>query len=248
MTSSERDLRVQLAAAYRIVDFFGLTSLIQNHISVRAPDRPDHFLINPYGLRYDEVTASSLVKIDLEGRVVEAGRGPFGRSVNPAGFVIHRAIHGAREDVACVVHTHTVAGAAVSAMECGLLPLCIEATHFTGSIAYHDFEGVTVRRDECARIAADLGSSNALILRNHGLLTAGKSVAEALIAIIKLERACQVQVAALSSGRPLVVVPSAIASQVPAQIDSFVPGTTIAELTFAAFTRLIDKRDPTYRE
>ena len=187
--AAERDLRVQLAAAYRIFDHLGWCELIYGHISMRVPGPEHHFLINPYGLRYDEITASGLVKIDLDGNLVE----PSEYSFNPAGFVIHSAIHEHREDAHCVMHTHTRAGMAVAALECGLLPVSMNGMSFHGNLAYHDFEGSMLLLEEREKLAGDLGSADALILRNHGLLSVGRTIAEAFLYLYRLESACRVQ-------------------------------------------------------
>ncbi len=201
----ERELRVQLAAAYRIFEYLGWCELIYGHISMRVPGPEHHFLINPYGLRYDEVTASNLIKIDLDRNLIEAGDHSF----NPAGFVIHSAIHANAPDAHCVMQTHTRAGMAVAALECGLLPISMNATSFHKQIAYHDYEGSQLHLDERVKLVRDLGSCKAMILRNHGLLTVGRTIPEAFIFLYRLERACQVQLDAMSCGRPLVVPPAA---------------------------------------
>jgi len=189
-------LRVQLAAAYRIADKLGWSELIYTHISARVPGPEHHFLINPYGPRFDEITASSLVKIDVDGNPV----GPQKYKANKAGFVIHSAIHMAREDAACVWHMHTLAGMAVSAQEEGLQPAHMYSHNFWNRLSYHDFEGPAMRLDERTRVARSLGASNqALILRNHGLLTLGKTIPEAFIRFWRLNRACEVQLAAQSA-------------------------------------------------
>ena len=243
-SADEARLRVELAAAYRIFDHFGWTSLIYNHITVRVPGPQRHFLINPYGLMYHEITASSLVKIDLDGKLVEPGEGPFGRDVNPAGFTIHAAVHGAREDAHCVLHTHTVAGCAVSAMAGGLQPLTLEAMMFYDRVAYHDFEGVTVVEDEGPRLIADLGDKCAMILRNHGLLTLGRTVAEAVIMMWGLERACQMQVAAVNGGaRPCS---PEVAGRVAAQA-AFTDQGPRGDRAFNALVRLIEQKDPSFK-
>jgi ribulose-5-phosphate 4-epimerase/fuculose-1-phosphate aldolase len=246
-SSEEARLRVELAAAYRIFDHLGWTSLIYNHVTVRVPGPQRHFLINPYGLMYGEITASSLVKIDLDGRLVEPGEGPFGSDVNPAGFTIHAAVHAAREDVHCVVHTHTVAGCAVSAMEDGLLPLTLEAMMFYDRIAYHDFEGVTVVGDEGPRLVRDLGDKCAMILRNHGLLSLGRTVAEAVIMMWGLERACQMQVAALASGAKVNVCSPEVAGRVAAQA-AFTDQGPRGDRAFNALVRVIEQKDPSFRD
>ena len=240
----EWDLRVQLASAYRIVDYLGWCELIYGHLSLRVPGPEHHFLINPYGLRYDEVTASSLVKIDLDGEVVE----PTQHSFNPAGFVIHSAVHEHRENAHCVIHTHTRAGMAVAALECGLLPISMNATSFYEQIAYHEYEGSTLLLEEREKLAQDIGSANAVILRNHGLLTVGQSVAEAFLHMYRLESACQVQLDAMACGQPLVTPPQAVLDRSQRQMDEFAQcAAEIGQLEFDALVRLMDQKDPSFR-
>lgn len=216
--AAERRVREDLAAAYRLIAHFGLDDSIDTHISVRVPGTRDQFLINPYGVLFKDVTASSLVKIDTQGRIVE----PTGYAVNPAGFTIHGAIHGARHDAACVVHTHTVAGVAVSSLECGLQPANQWALQFYRRVAYHAFEGIALDLDEQARLVADLGpSAKTLILRNHGLLTCGGSVAEAFILMMNLDRACRVQLAIQSSGQPVHAVPAEVCELTARQYEAW---------------------------
>ncbi|HVJ23657.1 MAG TPA: class II aldolase/adducin family protein [Burkholderiales bacterium] len=192
-TSAEQQLRVQLAGAYRVADHLGWSELIYTHISARVPGPQHHFLINPYGLRFDEVTASSLVKVTAEGEPV----GPQGYKVNKAGFIIHSAIHMAREDAQCVWHMHTLPGMAVSAQEEGLLPVHMYSHNFWQRISYHDFEGPSMRLDERSRLVQSLGAKNqALMLRNHGLLTVGRTIPEAFIRFWRLNRSCEIQLAA----------------------------------------------------
>jgi len=240
--SAERRLRAQLAAAYRIADHLGWSELIYTHISLRLPGPEHHFLINPYGLRFDEVTASNLVKIDLEGNAV--GEQPYG--ANKAGFVIHGAIHAARDDAQCVFHTHTLAGMAVSAQEDGLLPVHMYSHNFYGRLGYHDFEGPSMRLDEQQRLVASLGAHHALILRNHGLLTVGRTIPEAFVRMWRLERACQVQLAAQSAR---VRLPSAeVCLQSRALGEEFlVDSAPLGELEFAALERVIERKDPSYK-
>ncbi|MDB5409832.1 MAG: class aldolase [Rhodospirillales bacterium] len=244
----EQQLRIELAAAYRLIDHFGWTTLIFNHLTMRVPGPTRQFLINPFGLRYDEITASSLVKIAIDGEIVEPGSGEFGRTINPAGWVIHRAIHQARDDAHCVMHTHTIAGSAVSALECGLLPVTLESMGFIGKVGYHDYEGVTVEDDEGPRLVADIGDSNVLILRNHGLLVAGKTVGEAFYRLFNLERACQVQIAAMSAGSKLVQPTPSVFGNSRRQQGQTTAGLPNAERAFRAFMRLMDEKDPSYRE
>jgi len=238
-------LRVQLAAAYRIFEHFGWCELIYAHISMRVPGPDHHFLINPYGLRYDEVTASSLVKIDLDGNPVENSE--YG--VNPAGFVIHSAIHANRDDAQCVMHTHTRAGMAVAALECGLLPISMNATSFYGKIAYHDYEGSQLYLEERQTLARDLGVSNAMILRNHGLLTVGPTIPAAFLYLFRLERACQVQLDALACGRSLVIPSDAVVERSAAQMQEFAEhAADLGQLEFDALVRLMDQKDPSFRD
>jgi ribulose-5-phosphate 4-epimerase/fuculose-1-phosphate aldolase len=194
--SAERQLREQLAGAYRVADHLGWSELIYTHISVRVPGPEHHFLINPYGLRFDEVTASSLVKVTAEGETV----GQQAYKANKAGFIIHSAIHMARPDAICVWHMHTLAGMAVSAQEEGLLPVHMYSHNFWQRISYHDFEGPSMRLDERGRLVKSLGSQSALILRNHGLLTVGRTIPDAFIRFWRLNRSCEIQLAAQASG------------------------------------------------
>ncbi|TWT14067.1 class II aldolase/adducin family protein [Reyranella sp. CPCC 100927] len=239
-------LRRQLAAAYRLVDHFGWTELIYGHLTARVPGEALHFLINPYGLNYDEVTASNLVKIDVDGRIVE----PTNYPVNHAGFVIHSAIHmanSARHKV--VMHTHTRAGMAVCALEEGLLPISMVSTGFTGRLSHHDYEGPSLDLDERQRLQANLGDNQAMLLRNHGLLATGRSVPEAFLRLWRLERACQIQVDAAAAGR-LRVLDDAVARKSGAGIDSFSEKESkvgIGDLEFAALLRKLDKTDPQWR-
>ncbi len=240
----EQDLRVQLAACYRIVDYFGWCELIYGHISLRVPGPDHHFLINPYGLRYDEITASSLVKIDLDGNLVEPSEFPF----NPAGFVIHSAIHQHRADAHCVIHTHTRAGMAVAALECGLLNISMNATSFYNNVAYHEYEGSQLFLEERKKLAQDLGSANVMILRNHGLLSVGKTVPEAFLHIYRLERACQVQLDAMACRQKLVIPSESVVKRSADQMDDFAQcAADLGQLEFDALTRLMDQRDASFR-
>ncbi|HKU97353.1 MAG TPA: class II aldolase/adducin family protein [Vineibacter sp.] len=239
-------LRRQLAAAYRLVDSFGWAELIYGHLTARVPGEALHFLINPYGLNYDEVTASNLVKIDVDGKIVE----PTNYPVNHAGFVIHSAIHmanAARHKV--VMHTHTRAGMAVCALEEGLLPISMVSTGFTGRLSHHDYEGPSLDLDERTRLQDDLGDNQAMLLRNHGLLVTGRSVPETFLRLWRLERACQIQVDAAAAGR-LRVLDDAVARRSGAGIDAFSEMESkvgIGDLEFAAMLRKLDKTDPQWR-
>ncbi|MCP1403437.1 class II aldolase/adducin family protein [Achromobacter insolitus] len=243
MSPAERDTRVQLAACYRLVSHFGMSDLIYNHITARIPGPEGHLLINPYGMMYDEITASSLVKIDLDGNVL-GNQGDYG--INTAGYVIHSAVHGARHDVQCVIHTHTRAGMAVSALKCGLLPLTQTAMRFA-KIPYHDYESVAIDLDERERLVADLGQSEAMILRNHGLLAAGPSIAQAFNTLYWLEMACKAQVDALAANRELCLPPPEVIEKT---WHLYQPTTRrpFGELEWPAMLRLMDRKDPSYRE
>jgi ribulose-5-phosphate 4-epimerase/fuculose-1-phosphate aldolase len=214
MPPREWQVRCELAAAYRLFAQLGWHELIYNHLTGRVPES-DHFLINPFGLMYREITASKLVKIDLEGRKVE----PSPWAVNPAGFIVHAAVHAARADAHCVMHTHTTAGQVVSCQRDGLLPLSFNAMFYGARVAYHAFEGITLDREECERLAADLGERNVMILRNHGLLVCGPTIGDAFAEHYMLQRACEVQVAAQSTGAVLVQPSADIAGRASAQYD-----------------------------
>lgn len=235
--------RVDLAAAYRLVDLYGMTEMSANHISARVPGEDDSFLINPYGLMYDQMHASCFVKLDLAGKVLF---NPTEYGVNKAGYVIHSAIHRARHDVDCVIHTHTVAGMAVSAMKCGLLPLAQTSMRFA-RIAYHDYEGVAVNLEEQERLVRDLGDHAGMILRNHGLLVVGASIPEAFNNIFRLERACQVQIAALSCNTELQMPSQDV---VDAAYRMYLPETRrrFGVLEWPALLAKLDKIDPSYRD
>jgi ribulose-5-phosphate 4-epimerase/fuculose-1-phosphate aldolase len=236
----ERETRVQLAACYRLVAHFGMDDLVFTHISARVPGSPDHFLINPYGMRFDEITASSLVKIDHEGNLVEDSPWP----VNQAGFVIHSAIHMARRDVACVLHTHTRAGIAVSCLEEGLLPLNQHAMLFKDRVAYHDYEGIALELGERERLVADLGEMPALILRNHGLLTVGRTVPEAFAYMYYLEQSCRIQLDVMAAGRPSLP-PEDVQRRTAAQWTR--DGRPLGMREWPALLRLLDQKDASYR-
>jgi ribulose-5-phosphate 4-epimerase/fuculose-1-phosphate aldolase len=234
-------VRVDLAAAYRLVAMFGWDDLIFTHLSARVPGPEHHFLINPYGLMFDEITASNLVKIDLDGKIVEDT--PY--AVNPAGFTIHSAVHAAREDALCVMHLHTTAGVAVSSQEGGLLPLNQTAMIVRGDLAYHEYEGIALDLAERPRLVADLGDKSAMLLWNHGTLTLGKSVASAFLTMYFLERACAAQVAALAGGAKLHYPSEAVQALVTRQA-AFGKGT-IDDLAWAPLVRRLDRIDPSYK-
>lgn len=242
MSDAERALRIDLAAAYRLVARYGMDDLVQTHISLRLPDRPDHFLLNPFGMLFSEITASSLLVVDSAGNVVSR----TGTPMNMAGFVIHSAIHQARPEVQCVVHTHTEAGIAVSALEEGLLPLSQWALVFHNRLGYHDYEGVALDLGERERLAADMGRHHAMMLRNHGLLTAGRSVAHAFYLMYYLDRACRVQLQCLAAGRPVSVPDEATREKAALQFwEDPVP---MGDREWPALLRELDRIDPGYRE
>ncbi|HTT37622.1 MAG TPA: class II aldolase/adducin family protein [Burkholderiales bacterium] len=243
VSKEEWEKRVDLAAAYRLMDLYGMTELSANHISTGVPGEEGAFLINPYGLLYDQMHASCFLKLDLQGNVLF---NPTELGFNQAGYVIHSAIHRARRDVDCVIHTHTIAGMAVSAMKCGLLPIAQTSMRFA-KIAYHDYEGVAVNIEEQERLVRDLGSHTGMILRNHGLLVVGRTIPEAFNSIFRLERACQVQVAALSCNVELQLPPPHV---VEASYRMYLPETRrpFGILEWPALLRKLDKIDPSYRD
>ena len=244
VSPEEWAVRVDLAACYRLVARYGWEDLVFTHITARVPGTPDQFLINPYGMFFDEITASSLVKIDLQGNKV--GDSPF--PVNPAGFIIHSAIHAARHDVLCVLHTHTLNGVAVSTQRAGLLPISQHSISVLASLGYHDFEGPALRDDEKPRLVADLGDKTSLILRNHGLLTVGETVAEAFVAMYYLETSCAIQVRAQSGGGELISLPKEIIDTAYAQVmAAATPGGSRGTLVWPGLLRRLDRVDPSYQ-
>ncbi len=244
VSPAEWQARVDLAACCRLVDFYGMTDMLGNNVTARVPGEPDHLLINPLGLLYDEVTASSVIKIDMDGNVVSEVPAPHG--VNQAGFVIHGAMHRARGDVNCVIHTHTPAGMAVSVLECGLLPLVQNAMRF-GSVAYHDFNGLSLDVAEQAALIADLGDADVMILRNHGLLAMGETIAAAFDTIYRLELVCKVQIAVLSCNAKMRRLPEAVVAETESLYRQHViPDAGKRE--WPALVRKLDRIDPTYRE
>ena len=246
--SEEARLRRELAAVYRLVAHFKMTDLIFNHISVRLPGPEHRFLLNPFGLLYEEITASSLVIVGLDGQLVTDG--PW--RVNPAGFVIHSAIHEARQDARCVLHTHTKAGCAVAAQEQGLLPLNQMSLEFYNRVAYHDYEGIAVHSAEKKRLVADLGDKPVMILRNHGLLTVGRTPGQAFLRMLYLERACEIQVDALAGGASLVFPSPDVCEHTARQFagntsdDSSLDGRPT--LAWDALLRLVERRYPDYKD
>ena len=243
VSEAEWQARVDLAAAYRLVALYGWDDLIFTHISARVPGPEHHFLLNAYGMMFDEVTASSLVKVDPSGnKVLESSH-----FINPAGFTIHSAVHAAREDALCVMHLHTDYGIAVSAQKNGLLPISQQSMFPLASLAYHDYEGLALNEEEKPKLVFDLGDKNYMILRNHGLLTIGETVAEAFLLMYILERACRIQILAQSGGGELHRVAEPIIDLTAKQMSAVTVGQG-AELTWPGLLRKLDRIDPTYRD
>jgi len=241
-SAEEWAARVQLAAAYRIFDRLGWTELIYNHITLRLPGPERHFLINPFGLHYSEVTASNLVKIDLEGRIIGESAWP----VNPAGFTVHGAIHANIPSAHCVMHTHTTAGMAVACSQAGLSMSNFYSAQLHGKVAYHDFEGITVHADEGPRLIRNIGDRPAVILRNHGLLAWSDTIPRAFAILWLLNRACEIQLASTSMG-PVLEIPEDVQRKCTRDSLQFNPSFGAGEDVFDALTRAIDRTDPSYR-
>jgi len=235
--------RVDLAAAYRLVALFRWDDLAFTHISARVPGRDDEFLINPYGMMFDEITASSLLRVDRAGNKLDDS--PF--PVNPAGFVIHSAVHAARHDAQCVLHTHSLNGIAVSAQKGGVLPLSQQSIFVLSSLAYHDYEGVALNDDEKPRLVADLGDRSFLMLRNHGLLTLGPTIAEAFIAMYLFETVCTIQVRALAGSRELITVDPRIIAGAQQQARQVTRGMGGGALNWPGLLRRLERIDASYR-
>ncbi len=242
VSPEEWQLRLDLAAAYRLVALYGWSDLVFTHISARIPGPEHHFLINPYGMMFDEITASSLIKVDQDCNKLSDS--PF--PVNPAGFTIHSAVHAAREDAGCVLHTHTRAGVGVSAQRDGVLPISQQSTFVLASLAYHGYEGVAFREDEKPRLQADLGDKNFLMLRNHGLLTVGRTIADAFLGMYIFESTCQIQLAAQSGGVPLTEVNPQIVQGV-AHAMKVQTGGMGGAFVWPALIRKLDRTDTGWR-
>jgi ribulose-5-phosphate 4-epimerase/fuculose-1-phosphate aldolase len=237
-SDEEHELRVNLAAAYRLADKYGMSELINTHISLRMPDDPAVYLFNPHGMLFDEITASSLIKVDLRGNVV--GNSEY--TANRAGVAIHGSILAARPDVACVFHTHTPYATAVSSLECGLLPMSQAALRFEGQLAYHDYGRAATDPAECDRLAEDIGDKSVMLLRNHGILTTGRTVGEAFVSAFYLEKACQFQILAQSAGVPLVMPAEEI------RLAASGRSTGADERAWPGLLRMLDREDPSYRD
>lgn len=242
VSAEEWQARVDLAALYRLTALYKWDDLVFTHISMRVPGPEHHFLINPYGFLFDEITASSLVKIDLQGNKVMDSP----HFINPAGFVIHSAVHEAREDAICVYHTHSLTGVAVSAQKNGLLPISQHSLFPLSSLGYHDYEGIALNDEEKPRLVADLGDKRAMILRNHGLLTVGRNAGEAFLTMYILEAACRIQVMAQAGGE-LTMIPTPILQGIQAQSAQGTRGLG-GDLAWPGLLRKLDRTDPSYKE
>ena len=243
VSAAEWQVRVNLAAAYRLVALYGWDDLVFTHISARVPGPEHHFLINPYGMLFEEITASSLVKVDLAGAKVMDS--PY--ETNPAGFLIHSCIHAAREDAACVIHVHSLNGIAISAQTAGLLPISQQSLFVLSSLGYHDYEGVALRPEEQPRLVHDLGHRTFLMLRNHGLLTVGASMADAFLAMYVFESACTIQIRAQSGGKALTTIPAPILSGIQAAAAQVTRGLGGA-LAWPGLLRRLDRDNPGYAD
>ena len=244
VSAEEWEARVNLAACYRLVAQWDMTDMIANHISVRVPGEPSHFLINAYGLLYEEIAASNLVKIDFDGNIVD--KPDFDYGVNRAGFVIHAAVHRARHEVDCVIHTHTPAGMAIASIKSGFLPMTQTAMRFT-RVAYHDYEGVAVDLAEQERLVADLGDADLMVLRNHGLLVVGPTIPQAFSNIYRAELACKAQLLAMSTGDQIVLPPDEVIAKTNHLYRPEVR-RPFGVLEWPALLRKLDRTDPTYRD
>jgi ribulose-5-phosphate 4-epimerase/fuculose-1-phosphate aldolase len=243
VSPEEWQKRVDLAACYRLMDLYGMTEMSANHITTQVPGEPGAFLLNPHGMLYDQMTASCFIKVNLAGDILF---NPTDYTINKAGYVIHSCIHAARHDVDCIIHSHSIAGMAVSAMKCGLLPLAQTSMRFA-RIAYHDYEGVVLNTDEQPRLLANLGDGEAMILRNHGLLVVGASIPEAFNTMFRLERACQVQVAAMAANTELIVPPEPVVME---SYRLYQPGVRrrFGVLEWPALLKKLDSLDPSFRD
>lgn len=247
VSPEEWEARVNLAACYRLVAHYGMADMMANHISARVPGEGAAFLINPYGMMYEEITASSLIKVDEDGKILAKPEyGDFDYGINRAGYVIHSAVHAAKHEIDCVIHTHTAAGMAISTLQCGLLPLTQTSMRFL-RIGYHDYRGVVLDDAEKESLVADLGENNALILRNHGLMTVGRSIAEAFNAMHRLELSCRSQLASMACNTPLVQVPQDV---LDATYMNYQPQTRrpYGVMEWPALLRMLDRIDPTYAD
>lgn len=242
MNKYEQQLRINLAALYRLIDLYGMSDLVYTHITAKIPNTENHFLINPYGLMFDEITASNLVKVDDKCNKLDNTES----LVNPAGFLIHSEIHRARPDIICVLHTHTRAGVAISAQKHGLLPISQQSTFVLNSLAYHDYEGVVLHDSERDRLRKDISDKTFLILRNHGLLVVGQTIPSAFLSMYMLEAACKIQVDALSGSSELIKISQTIIEKTPESVKEVSMGLG-PQLVWPALLRKLDKLNPGYR-
>ncbi|MEC5209222.1 ribulose-5-phosphate 4-epimerase/fuculose-1-phosphate aldolase [Psychrobacter sp. PL15] len=243
VTEQEWQMRVNLAACYRLIASYGWDDLVFTHISARVPDTEDEFLINPYGLLFEEITASNLVKVNQAGEKVS----PSEYDVNPAGFTIHSAVHEARSNAHCVLHLHTSDGVAVSTQKQGLLPISQQSLFPLSNLAYHDYEGIALNPEEKVRLVADLGSANFMILRNHGLLTCASSVADAFLYMYIMQKACEIQIKAQSSGNELTLIPAHILAGIQAASDEVTKGAN-GDIAWPALLRKLRRTDPSFEK
>jgi ribulose-5-phosphate 4-epimerase/fuculose-1-phosphate aldolase len=241
---AEWNTRVDLAACYRLVAHYGWSDLVFTHITAKIPGAHNEFLINPYGLMFDEITASSLVKVDASGTKLDSDNP---HPVNPAGFLIHSAVHAAREDAHCVLHTHTANGVAVAAQKGGILPISQQSIFVLASLGYHDYEGVALNDEEKPRLVRDLGANTFFLLRNHGLLTVGESIADAFLAMYVFESACQIQIRAQSGGGELVAIHPMILAGAKAQAKAVTKGLGGA-LAWPGLLRMLERKDASFRD
>ena len=247
VSAAEWEARVNLAACFRLADHYGMSDMIYTHITARAPDNPGHFLVNLHGMLFEEMTASSFMKIDLAGDIVLKPEVDHGYGLHAAAFVIHSAIYKARTDVMAVMHTHTVAGMALSSLKCGLLPMTQTSHRFYPRVAYHDFTGPERDPGERDKLAEHLGDDNVMVLRNHGLLTVGPSIPETFNRMYGLERSCQAQLAAMACNTELNVLPPTVVDK---SVAMYAPGAVrpYGLLEWPGLLRLLDRKDPSYRE
>jgi len=248
ISDAEWAVRLDLAAAYRLVDHYEMTQLVYNHITAKVPGPEKHFLINEYGLMYSEITASNLVKVDLDGNIIDGTAGT--REINPAGYVIHSCIHRARDDVKCVLHTHSRAGVAISCLKDGLIPMEQTGLLFEDRVAYHDYEGLALDEDEQARLLEDMGDKSTMILRNHGLLTCGRSIAETFRNMYYLELACRTQLDAMATGREINMPSKAVRDRTAEQFNGDEAGIGDGKgntREWPALLRMLDRKDPSWR-
>ena len=248
ISEAEWAVRLDLAAAYRLVDHYEMTQLVYNHITAKVPGPEKHFLINEYGLMYSEITASNLVKVDLDGNIIDGTAGT--REINPAGYVIHSCIHRARDDVKCVLHTHSRAGVAISCLKEGLTPMEQTGLLFEDRVAYHDYEGLALDEDEQARLLDDMGDKCTMILRNHGLLTCGRSIAETFRNMYYLELACRTQLDVMATGREINMPSKEVRDHTAEQFNGAAAGIGDGKgntREWPALLRMLDRKDPSWR-